>query len=173
MARRIGCQFKHPIKRLLPVVDISCGQIGKGTIVDVARFVGDTRSKDLHRLAGVFQIRQITSNQRRGRTINVIGELLNQRVRVGVDILREHLKQLVAFEGAQEGDFSARRRHLDAIQRASGHLLTGRRSLSVGRAGELLAEDLRQAQLALSEITGEFSSDDLLGEIFGSFCIGK
>lgn len=98
---------------------------------------------------------------------------LSAKTGSGVDLLREHLKRLVAFEGAQEGDFSARRRHLDAIQRASKHLLTGQHAMRDGRAGELLAEDLRQAQLALSEITGEFSSDDLLGEIFGSFCIGK
>lgn len=91
----------------------------------------------------------------------------------GIDLLREHLKQLVAYAGSGEGDFSARRRHLDAIERAQGALHAGRRALDDGRAGELLAEDLRQAQLMLSTITGEFSADDLLGEIFSSFCIGK
>lgn len=91
----------------------------------------------------------------------------------GVDILRAYLKRLVAFEGPAEGDFSARRRHLDAIKRAQASLLAGQRVLNEGKAGELLAEDLRQAQLALAEITGEFSADDLLGEIFSSFCIGK
>ncbi|MGB5637751.1 MAG: tRNA uridine-5-carboxymethylaminomethyl(34) synthesis GTPase MnmE [Sedimenticolaceae bacterium] len=91
----------------------------------------------------------------------------------GMDALRDYLKRLVSFEGAAEGDFSARRRHLDAISRAHAMLLVGRDALSSGQAGELLAEDLRQAQLSLSEITGEFSADDLLGEIFGSFCIGK
>jgi tRNA modification GTPase len=91
----------------------------------------------------------------------------------GVEALRDYLKGLVAFEGAGEGDFSARRRHLDAIVRARSLLLTGRAALQEGEAGELLAEDLRLAQQALSEITGEFSADDLLGEIFASFCIGK
>jgi tRNA modification GTPase len=92
---------------------------------------------------------------------------------LGVDALRERLKELVAYDGANEGDFSARRRHLDAITRAHSLLLTGRAALQEGEAGELLAEDLRQAQLALSEITGEFTADDLLGEIFTNFCIGK
>ena len=91
----------------------------------------------------------------------------------GIDLLRTYLKQRVAYDGASEGDFSARRRHLDAIERALVSLRDGQSALTDGRAGELLAEDLRQAQLALSEITGEFSADDLLGEIFSSFCIGK
>lgn len=91
----------------------------------------------------------------------------------GLALLRDHLKGLVAYEGAGEGDFSARRRHLDAIARAATALYAGRSALDAGRAGELLAEDLRQAQLALSSITGEFSADDLLGEIFAGFCIGK
>jgi tRNA modification GTPase len=91
----------------------------------------------------------------------------------GVEALRKHLKQLVSFEGAREGDFSARRRHLDAIARAHEFLCTGQTALAESRAGELLAEDLRQAQIALAEITGAFTADDLLGEIFSSFCIGK
>ena len=88
-------------------------------------------------------------------------------------MLREHLKALVAYDGASEGDFSARRRHMDAIRQAEQSLHAGRTALRDGRAGELLAEDLRQAQLALASITGEFTADDLLGEIFGNFCIGK
>lgn len=98
---------------------------------------------------------------------------LSAKTGAGVDVLREHLKNLVSYQGASEGDFSARRRHLDAITRARDLMISGEHALKNGRAGELLAEDLRQAQLALSEITGEFSADDLLGEIFGSFCIGK
>ena len=91
----------------------------------------------------------------------------------GMAELRTYLKALVAYDGGSEGDFSARRRHLDAIQRALNAMRDGQKALYEGRAGELLAEDLRQAQLALSEITGEFSADDLLGEIFSQFCIGK
>lgn len=90
----------------------------------------------------------------------------------GLPLLREHLKASMGFDG-QSGGFLARRRHLDALTRAEEHLLAGRRQLQDYQAGELLAEDLRRAQDALSEITGEFTSDDLLGEIFSSFCIGK
>jgi tRNA modification GTPase len=90
-----------------------------------------------------------------------------------IQMLRDYLKQSVGFHGAEEGEFLARRRHLDALERAGKHLETGVLALQESGSGELLAEDLRQVQLALSEITGEFSADDLLGEIFTSFCIGK
>lgn len=98
---------------------------------------------------------------------------LSARDGAGVDALREHLKQVMGYAGSGEGAFIARRRHLDAIERALGHLAQGQAALLGGAAGELLAEDLRQAQHALAEITGEFTADDLLGEIFASFCIGK
>jgi tRNA modification GTPase len=71
------------------------------------------------------------------------------------------------------GAFSARRRHLDALSRARQHVQAAADTLSNSRAFEFFAEDLRLAQHALGEITGEFTSEDLLGEIFGSFCIGK
>ena len=90
----------------------------------------------------------------------------------GVDLLREHLKACVGFQQAGEGAFMARRRHVQALQQALAHISSGQQQLEIG-AGELLAEDLRQAQHYLSEITGEFTSDDLLGKIFSSFCIGK
>jgi tRNA modification GTPase len=91
----------------------------------------------------------------------------------GIDLLREHLKECMGFQGADSGTVSARRRHLDALARADRHLLEARRQLLDRRAGELMAEELRQAQQALAEITGAFTSDDLLGRIFSSFCIGK
>ncbi|HCV78343.1 MAG TPA: tRNA uridine-5-carboxymethylaminomethyl(34) synthesis GTPase MnmE [Pseudomonas sp.] len=91
----------------------------------------------------------------------------------GIEALREHLKACMGFEQTTEGGFSARRRHLDALQRAASALDHGYRQLTLAGSGELLAEDLRQAQQVLGEITGAFSSDDLLGRIFSSFCIGK
>jgi tRNA modification GTPase len=91
----------------------------------------------------------------------------------GVDQLREHLKACVGYHITGEGGFMARRRHLDALQRASEHLAQGREQLCHHAAGELLAEELRQAQQQLAQITGEFTADDLLGKIFASFCIGK
>jgi tRNA modification GTPase len=91
----------------------------------------------------------------------------------GLDLLREHLKTCMGYEQTLEGSFSARRRHLDALKQASTALEHGRKQLTLAGAGELLAEDLRLAQQVLGEITGAFSSDDLLGRIFSSFCIGK
>ncbi|WJM97488.1 tRNA uridine-5-carboxymethylaminomethyl(34) synthesis GTPase MnmE [Pseudomonas defluvii] len=92
---------------------------------------------------------------------------------MGLDLLREHLKACMGYEQTAESSFSARRRHLEALRQASDNLEHGRAQLTLAGAGELLAEDLRQAQQALGEITGAFSSDDLLGRIFSSFCIGK
>jgi len=91
----------------------------------------------------------------------------------GVDALREHLKACMGFQGESEDGFLARRRHLDALNRARELLEQGRVQLQDFGAGELLAEDLRQAQDELGEITGAMTADDLLGEIFSSFCIGK
>lgn len=91
----------------------------------------------------------------------------------GMPLLREHLKACMGYDQTAEGGFSARRRHLDALRQAAASLVHGRTQLTATGAGELLAEDLRQAQQALGEITGAFSSDDLLGRIFSSFCIGK
>jgi tRNA modification GTPase len=91
----------------------------------------------------------------------------------GLDELRQHLKECMGFQPVGEGAFMARRRHLDAIRRAQACLVQGKARLLESRAGELLAEELRLAQQALSEITGEFTPEDLLGRIFSSFCIGK
>ena len=91
----------------------------------------------------------------------------------GMQALKDHLKAIVGFNANSEGGFTARRRHLDALERASQFLASGKAQLQGWAAGELLAEDLRQAQNALGEITGDFTPDDLLGRIFTSFCIGK
>ncbi|QSX33688.1 tRNA uridine-5-carboxymethylaminomethyl(34) synthesis GTPase MnmE [Shewanella avicenniae] len=98
---------------------------------------------------------------------------ISAKTGAGVAQLKQHLKQLMGFNSSTEGSFIARRRHLDALQTASEHLMLGKEQLEVFQAGELLAEELRMTQHALSEITGAFTSDDLLGRIFSSFCIGK
>lgn len=90
----------------------------------------------------------------------------------GIDELKNWLKQSVGFEQNQESVFTARQRHIDALNNADEHIQTSAVHLQHG-TGELAAEELRLAQEQLSSITGEFSSDDLLGEIFSSFCIGK
>ncbi|WP_428771888.1 tRNA uridine-5-carboxymethylaminomethyl(34) synthesis GTPase MnmE [Vibrio sp.] len=98
---------------------------------------------------------------------------LSAKTGQGVEALRDHLKQCMGYAGSSEGGFMARRRHLDALARAAEHLDIGQQQLEGFMAGEILAEELRIAQQHLNEITGEFSSDDLLGRIFSSFCIGK
>ena len=91
----------------------------------------------------------------------------------GIQHLTDHLKTVMGFDSTTEGGFIARRRHLEALNKANRFLAAGHEQLHGYGAGELLAEDLKEAQQALSEITGAFTSDDLLGRIFGSFCIGK
>ncbi|HEB57713.1 MAG TPA: tRNA uridine-5-carboxymethylaminomethyl(34) synthesis GTPase MnmE [Gammaproteobacteria bacterium] len=98
---------------------------------------------------------------------------LSAREGAGLADLRACLAESMGFHAGAEGAFSARRRHLDALARTRACLEAGRAALQEARAGELLAEDLRLAQQCLGEITGEFTSDDLLGEIFSRFCIGK
>jgi len=91
----------------------------------------------------------------------------------GIDSLRAHLKLCMGYQTVDTGTVSARQRHLESLARARHHVGEAQRQLQDRRAGELVAEELRGAQQALNEITGEFTSDDLLGRIFSSFCIGK
>lgn len=91
----------------------------------------------------------------------------------GMALLKQHLKNCMGYREGGEGSFSARRRHLQSLQQAAIVLEAGNSQLVNAGAGELLAEDLRQCQHYLGEITGAISSDELLGEIFSSFCIGK
>lgn len=96
---------------------------------------------------------------------------LSVRTGEGLDALRAWLQARAGRDG--EGAFSARRRHVLALEEAAMHLAAAACALDASGAGELAAEDLRQAQKSLSQITGEYHADDLLGAIFGSFCIGK
>lgn len=90
----------------------------------------------------------------------------------GLETLIKVLCDKVGFH-PPENSLIARTRHIDALRRTAAHLQQAYEQLTVFAAGELVAESLRQAQQSLGEITGQFSADDLLGEIFGSFCIGK
>ena len=98
---------------------------------------------------------------------------LSAKTGQGIEFLRAHLKAGAGYQPTEGGAYAARRRHLDALARARVLVERAADTLSTSRAFELFAEDLRLAQNALGEITGTFTSDDLLGEIFGSFCIGK
>ena len=98
---------------------------------------------------------------------------VSARTGAGLDQLRAHLKDSVSFQIAGNGSISARRRHLEALAQARACVEKAASQLEQHRAGELVAEELRMGQQALEEITGIFTADDLLGRIFGSFCIGK
>ncbi len=98
---------------------------------------------------------------------------VSARTGAGIDSLREHLKSTAGYRGGESGALAARRRHLDALGRAHTLVEGAWQALRDSQAFELFAEELRLAQRALGEITGEVSSEDLLGQIFGSFCIGK
>lgn len=98
---------------------------------------------------------------------------LSAKQNQGVDLLKQHLKDCMGFQPAGEGGFIARRRHLDALDKTRQCLQQADWQLDNNGAAELVAEDLRHAHQRLGEITGTFTSDDLLGRIFSSFCIGK
>ncbi|MGP4845449.1 tRNA uridine-5-carboxymethylaminomethyl(34) synthesis GTPase MnmE [Marinobacter sp. 1Y8] len=114
-----------------------------------------------------------------GETVGLVDNPIAPVIRLaaksasGLDTLRDHLKQCIGFASTTEGGFLARRRHLDALEKARDSLIQGKAQLEGFGAGELLAEDLRMAQDSLGEITGVMTPDDLLGKIFSSFCIGK
>ena len=102
------------------------------------------------------------------------GIAMSAKTGAGLQDLRHRLLQVVGWQSAPEGVYMARERHMQALQRVEGQLARASTQFSAAQpALDLLAEDLRQAQLHLSEITGQFTSDDLLGEIFSRFCIGK
>ena len=102
------------------------------------------------------------------------GVLISAKTGAGLQALREQLLQVVGWQAAPEGVFMARERHVSALRSVQIQLLTAQNQLQAAvPALDLLAEDLRQAQLHLSSITGAFNADDLLGEIFSKFCIGK
>jgi tRNA modification GTPase len=115
------------------------------------------------------------------RTANPVSHDNSEETRVcvsvktgeGMPVLIAHLQSLAAEGSELEGTFSARTRHVDALRRCGLHIDRAHNRLIDERAGELVAEELRLAQQALSEITGEYTPDDLLSAIFGSFCIGK
>ncbi|MDZ4212589.1 MAG: tRNA uridine-5-carboxymethylaminomethyl(34) synthesis GTPase MnmE, partial [Methylotenera sp.] len=95
---------------------------------------------------------------------------LSAKTGAGIDLLKSHLLKLAGYENNSEGIFMARARHLEALTQVQAHLYNAGAQIN---SAELVAEELRLAQERLSSITGEFTPDDLLGEIFSKFCIGK
>ena len=102
------------------------------------------------------------------------GIRLSAKTGTGLDELRHKLLEVAGWQAAPEGVYIARERHVQALREVEEHLVQAAAHLAAqAQSLELLAEELRLAQNALNEITGEFTSDDLLGVIFSSFCIGK
>ena len=98
---------------------------------------------------------------------------LSIKTGAGLELLTGHLKHSAGYNSAAENVFIARTRHLEALKASRDFIQNALHQLQTAKAGELVAEELRLAQQSLAEITGEFTSDDLLGKIFSSFCIGK
>ena len=149
---------------------------------DRVLFVVDIKDDDKTVLETLPEGIGITTIVNKIDTENRLAEIIeNQETKIylsaktgdGMELLKQHLKNCMGYQQKTEGQFIARRRHLDAIDNAEQHLKIADKNLHQLKAGELLAEELRFAQQALSSITGEFSSDDLLGRIFSDFCIGK
>ena len=162
----------------LVLLVVEAGEVAQGLVGRVqaleADVLGTTKTNDrLARLTIVINKIDLTEDEP-GLTVLEGWQAvrLSALTGAGVSLLREHLKALAGYR-AEEGVFLARRRHLDALQRCLEALALGERALVEQGAGELLAEDLRLAHDALGEIVGRVSSDELLGDIFGSFCIGK
>ena len=105
--------------------------------------------------------------------VNQQGIKVSALTGLGLAELRNHIKDVAGYAQNTETVFTARRRHLSALAKARDAVERGLEQLKTYNAGELLADELLQAQDSLNEITGEFSADDLLGEIFSGFCIGK
>jgi tRNA modification GTPase len=141
-------------------------------LVDAAHGVGPGEAAILARLPEAARLTIHNKIDATAEAPRALGDevWLSARTGAGVELLRQKLLESAGWQAAGEGTFTARARHLDALDRAAGHLAAARES--AGQL-ELFAEELRLAQAALSEITGEFTADDLLGEIFSKFCIGK
>jgi tRNA modification GTPase len=141
-------------------------------LVDAAHGLGEREAAILARLPKMTRLTLHNKIDVTGETPRAAGNevWLSAKTGAGVALLRDKLLETAGWQAAGEGTFMARARHLDALGRAASHVATARQATA---QLELFAEELRLAQAALSEITGEFTADDLLGEIFSKFCIGK
>jgi tRNA modification GTPase len=129
--------------------------------------------KDIPLITVYNKIDLINQSPQRQDTATGCDLYLSLKPEKGLDLLKDKLKQSMGYTETSDTIFIARRRHLEALNRADEFVENALNQLQTTMAGELVAEDLRQAQNSLAEITGTVSSDDLLGKIFSSFCIGK
>ncbi len=136
--------------------------------------IADALARQLPAATPVLQVWNKTDAASPQAQASADGLRISAKTGDGLDALRQQLLQVVGWQSAPEGVFMARERHVQALRRVQAQLLQAQAQLwCAAPALDLLAEDLRQAQQALSQITGEFTPDDLLGEIFSKFCIGK
>jgi tRNA modification GTPase len=138
-----------------------------------AEYLLETLTGDQHTSATTLLIRNKIDITRRSAASSENAVCVSAKSGEGLIALKEKIKNLAGFRGVEDSQFIARQRHVDALNRAEQFLQNGLEQQSQFRAGELLADDLMSCQKALGEITGEVSSDELLGMIFSSFCIGK
>ncbi len=146
-------------------------------LIDAAHGIGDSEKSILEYLpqgiAKIWVHNKIDATQEPAKMTDVANEThiyLSAKTGEGVHLLKQHLLHLVGFKQNAEGVFMARARHLSALKQVAEHLLQAESQI---KSAELVAEELRLAQEALGSITGQFTPDDLLGEIFSKFCIGK
>ncbi|HSI24789.1 MAG TPA: tRNA uridine-5-carboxymethylaminomethyl(34) synthesis GTPase MnmE [Methylotenera sp.] len=146
-------------------------------LVDAAHDIGDEEKSILSHLpqeiAKIWVHNKIDVTQEAAKNVletNGTHIYLSAKTGEGVDLLKQHLLQIAGYQQNAEGVFMARARHLEALKQVDAHLQQAQIAMP---QSELIAEELRLAQEALSSITGEFTPDDLLGEIFSKFCIGK
>ena len=146
-------------------------------LVDTAHGIGGAKKSILRRLTQeidkIWVHNKIDVSRESARLLKKEGDIhiyLSAKTGEGLDLLKQHLLAQVGFQQNSEGVFMARARHLEALKQVEQHLTNA--SIQI-KSAELVAEELRLAQEALSSITGEFTPDDLLGEIFSKFCIGK
>jgi tRNA modification GTPase len=146
-------------------------------LIDAAHSIGYDEKSILDHLpqeiAKIWVHNKIDTTQESAKTVENASELhiyLSAKTGEGIDLLKQQLLKIAGYQQNSEGVFMARARHLDALKQVEMHLLQAKNNM---QQSELIAEELRLAQEALSSITGEFTPDDLLGEIFSKFCIGK
>lgn len=146
-------------------------------LVDAAHGIGENEKSILTRLpqeiGKIWVHNKIDSTNEAAKIVEIDGEVhiyLSAKTSEGVDLLKQHLLDIAGYQQNVEGVFMARARHLEALNQVNEHLQRAQKNTN---QAELIAEELRLAQQALGSITGEFTPDDLLGEIFSKFCIGK
>ncbi|MGQ0442820.1 MAG: tRNA uridine-5-carboxymethylaminomethyl(34) synthesis GTPase MnmE, partial [Methylophilaceae bacterium] len=146
-------------------------------LIDSVHGIGDAEKSILARLpqeiGKIWVHNKIDASQEKAQLIEINKEThiyLSAKTGEGLDLLKQHLLILAGYQQNSEGILLARSRHLTALYQVEQHLASASAQIN---SAELVAEELRLAQESLSSITGEFTPDDLLGEIFSKFCIGK